>query len=314
MELPAPRQVRVSRQHTREQAEEREICAVSVSLAHTDDLCLLRIPAPTAALFFITYETCKTHLTQFFHRRPPSSQTLSHGSAPGATNPLVHCLAASVGEVVACLVRVPTENVKQKVQAGQYRSSWECFRALLAARPETVTMAPTNLGTLTAATHHPSALQNFYRGFGATILREIPFAFLQFPLYEWSKWKVETWKRARGGRSETLDGATCALLGSISGGVAAAATTPLDVVKTRLMLQSSPSSLVTSPSASPPASSSSAPPRLPGAWSIFLSVYHEGGLPHLFSGVVPRVLWIGVGGGVFFGAYEISKKWMAEIM
>lgn len=253
-----------------------------------------------------------------------------HGGV--ALNPLVHCLAASVGEVIACLVRVPTENVKQKVQAGLYRSSWECFRALLKAQQHThqavghVTAATAAAGggsPFLSAPPRPSpggggALRNFYRGFGSTILREIPFAFLQFPLYEWSKWRVQEWRHhhhlqlAGGGvardRQPPLDGATCALLGSISGGFAAAATTPLDVVKTRMMLQAAHSTHGIAAGGG-----GGAPAAALGVLGIFKSVYREGGVSRLFSGVVPRVLWISLGGGVFFGAYETSRKWLAEI-
>ena len=51
--------------------------------------------APSAALFFCTYETSK--------------QTLVALPAPAA-----HMAAAALGEVAACLVRVPTEIVKQE--------------------------------------------------------------------------------------------------------------------------------------------------------------------------------------------------------
>jgi hypothetical protein len=33
----------------------------------------------------------------------------------------------------------------------------------------------------------------------------------------------------------------------------------------------------------------------------------------LFSGVEPRVAWIGIGGFVFFGAYEQSKRWFVPL-
>lgn len=54
--------------------------------------------APSAALFFTAYESIK-HVV---------------GDTPPA-----HMLAATMGEVAACLVRVPTEVVKQRSQVGQ---------------------------------------------------------------------------------------------------------------------------------------------------------------------------------------------------
>ena len=52
--------------------------------------------APSAALFFCTYETSK----HMFATALPAS-------------PAAHMAAASIGEVAACLVRVPIEIVKQ---------------------------------------------------------------------------------------------------------------------------------------------------------------------------------------------------------
>lgn len=45
-----------------------------------------------------------------------------------------------------------------------------------------------------------------------------------------------------------------------------------------------------------------------GFSGTFRSLLAEGGVPILFSGIVPRVMWISIGGFVFFGAYEGVKK------
>ena len=76
--------------------------------------------APGAALFFGTYEMAK----EMLHT--------SVASENSSMAPAVHMTAASVGEVAACLVRVPTENVKQKVQAGVYKNTTESFKGVMA--------------------------------------------------------------------------------------------------------------------------------------------------------------------------------------
>lgn len=199
--------------------------------------------APGAALFFVTYDTIKRALA-------PTSATTSQA--------LTHMLAACAGEVAACAVRVPTEVVKQRAQALQHPSSLSALRHILDQR------------------HAHGALhlcRELYRGAGITILRELPFAAIQFPLWE-------ALKRYRGGVVSGLDGA---LLGSVAGAIAAALTTPLDVVKTRMMLAREQQAMGT----------------------VVRAVWRErSGPAAFFAGVGPRVTWISIGGAIFLGSYQ----------
>ena len=95
-----------------------------------------------------------------------------------------------------------------------------------------------------------------------------------------------------------------ALIGSVSGAFSAAVTTPLDVAKTRLMLGSDLHGV-----------------EYKGTVDTLLRLYYEGGSRPgegspkvLFSGVGPRVAWMGIGGFVFFGAYEFSRRIFANIL
>ncbi|CAL4059837.1 unnamed protein product, partial [Meganyctiphanes norvegica] len=162
----------------------------------------------------------------------------------------------------ACLVRVPTEIVKQRMQAGQYNS------AILVIRD----------------TIRQEGLLGIYRGYISTVAREIPFSFIQFPLWELSK---KTWSNFQGHYVDSWQSALC---GAASGGVSAAITTPLDVAKTRIMLAKPDTTMAK-------ASTIQA-----------LSIVHStNGLKGLFAGVVPRTMWISIGGAVFFGVYEKVK-------
>ncbi|KAJ3489987.1 hypothetical protein NLI96_g1747 [Meripilus lineatus] len=204
--------------------------------------------APGAAIFFCTYDTLK--------------QTLP---IPPHLAPVTHMVSASMGEIAACLVRVPTEVIKTRTQTSTYghRASSSFAAAKVVLTEE--------------------GLRGFYRGFGSTIMREIPFTSLQFPLYELLKLQLSSTL----GR-KPLHAHEAAVCGSIAGGVAAAVTTPLDVLKTRVMLD------LRDP----------AKQKLPSLATRFQQIYLTEGVGALFAGVVPRTLWISAGGAVFLGVYE----------
>ena len=123
---------------------------------------------------------------------------------------LHHSFSASCGEVAACVVRVPTAVVTQRMQVGLYQTFPEAVTKIFAE----------------------SGVSTFFIGYWTTVAREIPFSFIQFPIYEGLK---KVWAFAQGSETTPTQGASC---GSFAGAVAAAATCPLDVVKTRMMLGS----------------------------------------------------------------------------
>ncbi|KAG1882800.1 mitochondrial carrier domain-containing protein [Suillus subluteus] len=203
--------------------------------------------APGAAAFFSTYEAMKHSIPLHGHLAPVN-----------------HMLSASVAEVAACLIRVPTEVIKTRTQTSMYGASASSFKAA------------------TLVLQH-DGIRGFYRGFLTTIMREIPFTSLQFPLYEFLKYRLSTHLDRK-----PLYAHEAAVCGSIAGGTAAALTTPLDVLKTRVMLDFRDPSKQQVPSL---------PMRL-------RQIYVQEGTKALFAGVVPRTMWISAGGAVFLGVYE----------
>jgi len=110
-------------------------------------------------------------------------------------------------------------------------------------------------------------------------------------LYELLKLKL-----ARKLNRKPLFAHEAAICGSIAGGVAAALTTPLDVLKTRVMLDLRDGSKE----------------KIPSLISRFKTIYATEGAKALFSGVVPRTLWISAGGAVFLGVYEWAVHGLME--
>ncbi|XP_062400940.1 mitochondrial S-adenosylmethionine carrier protein [Sardina pilchardus] len=205
---------------------------------------------PNAAAFFVTYESVKSQLGV---------------AVPPHMAPVTHMLAASLGEIVACLIRVPTEVVKQRTQA----------------------CPSTNTYQVLLATLRQEGVKGLYRGYGSTVLREIPFSLVQFPLWEYLK-SLWSWRQGH-----TLDSWQAAVCGAFAGGIAAFVTTPLDVAKTRIMLAK--------------AGTSTASGNIP---LVLCEVWKSQGVTGLFAGSIPRITFISVGGFIFLGAYEKVRRTM----
>ncbi|KAI6783674.1 putative mitochondrial carrier-like protein [Emericellopsis cladophorae] len=201
--------------------------------------------APGAAFFFCTYESVK--------------------SLYGKDTAVGHMLAASCGEVAACAVRVPTEVVKQRAQAGLHGGrSGDAFRAILSLRQ---------------SEGFVRMWRELYRGWGITVFREVPFTVIQFPIWE----ALKSWgRRRRGDTKGDVPALESAVFGSLAGAIAAGLTTPLDVLKTRVMLAE----------------------KRVSVGSTFRDIARKEGLRPFFAGLAPRTMWISIGGFIFLGSYQ----------
>jgi solute carrier family 25 (mitochondrial S-adenosylmethionine transporter), member 26 len=165
--------------------------------------------------------------------------------------PVQHMLAAAAGDVASSTVRVPFEVVKQRLQSGVNKTASGAVRAIFAQQ----------------------GVRGFFTGYSSLVIRELPFDAIQFPLYELLKSQVA--KRSPTGKIETWQSSLC---GSAAGGFAAAITTPLDVVKTRIMTQA-------------PITTGN-PRKYTGIIQALGRIAREEGASGLFSGITPRVMWI----------------------
>ena len=220
--------------------------------------------APGAALFFVSYEGIKQYTDKTWRTK--------RGQDDYMRDSIIHMAAASVGEVAACAVRVPTEVVKQRAQASQHASSLDALRHILLLRHST------GFGAMWA---------ELYRGWTITVIREVPFTVIQFPLWE----ALKKW-RCRQRQVNEVTGTESAVFGAVSGAIAAGLTTPLDVLKTRMMLAK----------------------EQIGLGSLAKNIWIHEGPRVYFAGLGPRVGWISAGGAIFLGSYQWASNALGQIL
>eukprot|EP00850_Spirogloea_muscicola_P008034 SM000042S15301 [mRNA] locus=s42:191846:203002:+ [translate_table: standard] len=176
-----------------------------------------------------------------------------------------HLTAGAAGGLAASLVRVPTEVVKQRMQTGQFSAATQAFKQILSKE-----------GT-----------RGLYAGYSSFLLRDLPFDALQFAVYEQLKIGYgNTVKRE-------LKSPEMAAMGALSGAITGAVTTPLDVIKTRLMTQG-------------------AAGHYKGVADCVRKIVAEEGSAALLKGLGPRVTWIGIGGSIFFAVLEKTKELLKQ--
>jgi solute carrier family 25 S-adenosylmethionine transporter 26 len=290
--------------------------------------------APGSAAFFLAYEQSAPYLSHLVGATNVRTIAGTDYQIP-ATSPIGHMLAAMVGEVSACTIRVPTDYLKMKLQTNVHPSLSTAFK--------TAMLTPRVL----------------YNGFGTTLVREIPFSVIQFPLYEFLKRKfhdkrfVHAQNTLNLSKKDSLEYAKLSplfssIIGAFCGFVAAGFTTPLDVVRTRIMLGTDPygNHYTNNPISTMKrifdegcryekgflmklgqqgsfAADKKLSPELiqqyltdtkthPGLEVGDRVKYSKGGVKVLFKGVVPRTMWISIGGCVYFGAFEGAKSIAAK--
>lgn len=214
---------------------------------------------PTAALFFCVYS--------YARRLFPEDESMT--VVGFLINFMFNLLAASIGEMFADLIRVPVEIVKQKHQVSDVQ-----HRAI---------------DILMHAYKTDGLINGIYRGYGITIMRDIPFSAIQYPLWELLRALVV---HMTGQKPSLLADAG---FGSIAGACASAVTTPLDVAKTRIQLAEHLDDHTIDEMESG---------RTP--CHVWRELYKENGVAGVFSGFVPRVLWTTVGGFIWFGTHQLA--------
>jgi solute carrier family 25 S-adenosylmethionine transporter 26 len=196
------------------------------------------------------------------------------------------------------------------------------------------------LQTLAKFRSNPFAL---WRGYTALAGRNLPFTALQFPMFERLKEKIRMYRDEKGLTRGTIweSGIITAISAGSAGTVAAVVTTPVDVVKTRIMLaaaddavkeasasqkaaKSGSGGLVDALGKSVDASKEGAKGAVQSlnpmksekggrktSWQIGKEIVNEKGLKGLMRGGALRGVWTFIGSGLYLGVYESGRVYLA---
>ncbi|KAH9870594.1 hypothetical protein IAQ61_006071 [Plenodomus lingam] len=261
---------------------------------------------PSSGAFFTTYERTKSLFTTL-----NTTSSSPNGVLPIA---LIHAGASSLAELVSCAILTPAEVIKQNAQMVDTSTS-------------NTTASNATIQTLKKFRSNPLAL---WRGYTALAGRNLPFTAMQFPMFESLKGKIRQWRDERGLTKGGIveSGWITAVSAGSAGAVAAVITTPIDVVKTRIMLSAGNES---PPSASASPSSSSSLKETKGGlvdalgnmrkqeskarrsgWAVGKEIVQKKGVKGLWRGGALRAVWTFVGAGLYLGAYESGRVFLAK--
>lgn len=189
---------------------------------------------------------------------------------PSKYHPVTQFVCAA-GAMIACsFVMVPGEVLKTRLQAGVVK----------------------NLGDGIVQTLKQEGIGGLFAGYYATLVRDVPYTMLELGLYENIKSAIRIITKKEDLRpNEELAAA------AITGGITGFVTTPLDVIKTKLMIQTS----------------TSGGQHYSGVLDALTGIYKTGGLDALFVGSAARVAWLLPFTTIYLGVYEVAKRKMLTL-
>jgi solute carrier family 25 (mitochondrial S-adenosylmethionine transporter), member 26 len=268
------------------------------------------VTIPSSGAFFTTYEALK--------------YTLSDASPPNSTlylpQPAIHALSSGGAELVSCAILTPAEVLKQNAQVFNRSLAKDGARQRRGKSP--------TLEVLKQFRRHPTKL---FSGYTALAARNLPFTGLQFPMFEHLKAYFldrRKWRKAQQGREGEVDGIferarITALSAALAGTGAAWITTPIDVLKTRIMLAAgdeaknkevhSPHTLANNNNGGGGGSEATSPTKgRQTAVELTKQILKNEGIRGMFRGALLRSLWTAFGSGLYLGCYEGGRHYLEE--
>jgi Mitochondrial carrier protein len=272
---------------------------------------------PGTVVYLCSYEYFKAHLLDVA-TKDARTNAGNAGEEPAATF-LVHFVSGLLAETVACLVYVPVDVIKERLQVQhatdsfRYKGGWDALVQI--SRTE--------------------GFRGMYKGYGATLASFGSFSALYFMLYEKFKlWSGNYYHRTMLFQQQQQQPSSPAstststsdpqplpfpwivLSSAGAGAIASFVTSPLDMAKLRLQVQrasrSSPSS--SSSSSSPSTTTTSTVTTYRGIGDALRFAHRQGGMKGLFRGAGARVLHFVPATTVTMTCYETCRTFFHQAL
>ncbi|KAJ5714119.1 Mitochondrial substrate/solute carrier [Penicillium malachiteum] len=290
---------------------------------------------PSSGAFFTTYEAVK-YASYNSSRNPQgasptiqtSRSTLRLPFDHSLPAPVIHAIASSSAEMVSCLMLTPAEVLKQNAQMVNTSTS--------PASSNTTSKHQNTNAMREVLSKFKSQPWRLWSGYTALVGRNLPFTGLQFPMFEFVRSRVIDWRRRRKTQKHILSGETrktpssvqrdelvertllTGLSAAVSGTVSSFVTTPIDVVKTRVMLSAtdiphqpehgSKSDYRTAEER--PTGKKMERPPTKGTWDIGKEIFRNEGLRGLFKGGAIRSGWTAISLSLYLSLYEGGRMFL----
>ncbi|KAF7137211.1 hypothetical protein RHSIM_Rhsim07G0006900 [Rhododendron simsii] len=231
----------------------------------------LALAVPTVAIYLPCYDILRNYAEEFTSRNAP------------ILTPYVPLVAGAVARSFACITCYPIELARTRMQAFK--------EAKNGVKPPGVWKTLAGIVSPVRSTNNLQNLQSYrilWTGLGAQLARDVPFSVICWATLEPMRRKILGLMGDEPSVADVLGANFCA--GFVAGSLAAAATCPLDVAKTRRQIEKDPSRALKMTTK-----------------QTLLEIWRDGGMRGLFTGVGPRVARAGPSVGIVVSFYEVVK-------
>jgi len=241
----------------------------------------LVLAVPTTMIYFTMYEQMKQALTLWYNQSQTlvgvaklpaasvgtSSDVINSKLNPSEMNTWISLLSGGLARLGAVSIVSPLELVRTKMQSQKmaFYQVRSCINELVKSR----------------------GILGLWSGYTATILRDVPFSAMYWPLYE----TIKSQYTNQNSFYVTF------VSGAMAGTVASTITLPFDVVKTTKQIEFGEKSIMQLNIGTSRTNQ-----------QIVQDILREQGVRGLFSGLTPRILKVAPACAIMISSYEFFKK------